>query len=215
MPEDDVRVLGLDEAGRGCVLGPLVVGAYLWEGSTDDALVDAGAGDSKKMSAKKRVRVREALSPLGTWTVREISANTIDRGNLNALEEDAIVALIREHTPDRVIIDALGHPRTMPATIERLRRRLGEDAPEILMEPKADANHPVVGAASVFAKTHRDEVCEGLKGAHGDFGSGYPSDPKTRRWILHHFEEQTPLPFFVRTRWGTIETLRQQALFST
>ncbi len=195
------------------MLGPLVVGAYLWEGDGDAPLVEAGAGDSKKMSAKKRNKVREQLSALGSFTVREISANTIDHGNLNELEEEAIVALIRAHAPDRVIIDALGHPKTMPATIERLKRRLGEGAPEILMEPKADMNHPVVGAASVFAKTHRDAVCEGLKDEHGDFGSGYPSDPKTRTWILHHFVEGSPLPFFVRTRWGTVENLRQQALF--
>lgn len=83
------------------------------------------------------------------------------------------------------------------------------------MEPKADANFPACGAASIFAKTHRDAHIDALREEHGDFGSGYPSDPKTRGWLEEHARTGEPWPAFVRTRWSTIDNISQQLLFGT
>ncbi|MCB9681289.1 MAG: ribonuclease HII [Alphaproteobacteria bacterium] len=203
-----MRVLGIDEAGRGCVLGPLVVAGFLT--TADDAtLRAAGAGDSKAMSAKRRDAARARLAELGTADVRPISATAIDAGNLNTLEHDAILDLIRTWRPDRVIVDALGHPRTLPATVDAFRAHLARDglAPEIVMVPKADATWPACGAASVFAKTTRDALLDDVRAAHEPFGSGYPSDPVTRAWLARHHASGAPWPPFVRTRWGTIRDL--------
>ena len=60
-----MKTLGLDEAGRGCVLGPLVVGAFCFEGDSDELVRQAGATDSKKLSARKRQRIRGLLPDLG------------------------------------------------------------------------------------------------------------------------------------------------------
>jgi ribonuclease HII len=209
-----MRVLGIDEAGRGCVLGPLVVAGFLAE-VDDDALLAAGAADSKSLSAARREERREALASLGQPDVREITASDIDAGNLNKLEEDVIVDLIRTWRPDHVIIDALGHPKTLPATMTRLLSQLTDldPTPTIVMEPKADANHPPVGAASIFAKTHRDARIAALRESHGDFGSGYPSDPKTRGWLVEVAATGADWPSFVRTRWSTVSTIAQQVLF--
>ena len=163
---------------------------------------------------KKRGIARANLTALGTGTIHRVTATEIDRANLNELEEHAILSLVRRFEPDIVIIDALGHPSTIPATLQRLNRRLRKDGPSIqwIMEPKADATYPVVGAASIFAKLDRDTAIDELKSSFGDFGSGYPSDPKTKKWLADWHETTKPWPAFVRTRWGTVRNLGQRSL---
>lgn len=204
-----MRVLGIDEAGRGCVLGPLVVGGWLVEDPDDDALRAMGVEDSKRLSPKRRAAVRDALGGIGIPAVREIPPSAIDSGNLNALEEAVIVALVIEARPDHVIVDALGHPRTLPALQARLAAEVAEHglAPTWHIAPKADRDFPVCGGASIVAKTHRDAHLDALRAAWGDLGSGYPSDPVTRRWLAAHRATGAAWPEFVRTRWGTIRDL--------
>lgn len=207
-----MKVLGIDEAGRGCVLGDLVVAGFFVESPDDDVLRAAGAADSKRLSPKRRAAAREALSALGQADIRPIAPEAIDGGNLNVLEEEAIVDLIERWAPDRVYIDALGHPATLPATMERLRRAVRRPDLELVIEPKADHTYPVVGAASIFAKTTRDDALAAWADAHGPLGSGYPSDPKTRAWLTAWAASREPWPPFVRTRWQTVRDLAQTTL---
>ena len=207
----DVRLLGIDEAGRGCVLGSLVVGAYLTE-HPEETLRAAGAGDSKRMSMTRREQARSRLESLGEMHVREITAAQIDAGNLNTLEEEAIVSILQQTRPDEVRIDALGPPSGIPRVIERLQAAL-DFQPTWVMQPKADHTFAVVGAASIVAKTTRDRALAALDAEHGPLGSGYPSDPVTRAWLLELARARQPWPHFVRTRWGTVQTLSQQAMF--
>lgn len=205
-------VLGLDEAGRGCVLGPLVVGAFYCDEGNLAAMKEAGVTDSKKLSAKKRQRLLGLLPSHGTGRVTEVSPAQIDAANINTLEEAAFIDHIVHFRPDAVYLDAPVHPRGIPKLRERLQRALQRHnlSPEMIIEPKADLTYTVVGASSIFAKVHRDAQIEAL----GEVGSGYPSDPKTRSWIKGFFDRNEPLPACVRKRWGTIETLRQQSLLS-
>lgn len=208
------RVMGIDEAGRGCVFGDLVVAAFLVEPLDDGALRTAGADDSKRLTAERRAGVRAALGALGQASVRRISPARIDTGNLNHLEEEAIVDLLRELRPDVVVIDALGHPSTLAATADRLRAALPASLrPEVRIEPKADQNHAVVGAASIVAKTLRDELLAEHAATHGELGSGYPGDPKTRAWLQAWARTGKEWPPFVRTKWSTVTALRQGGLF--
>jgi ribonuclease HII len=202
-----VRVLGIDEAGRGCVLGDLFVAGFLYTGDDPGALHAAGARDSKTLSASRRRSVRETLAALGTAHVVRIPPVAIDAGNLNALEEAAIAGLIVTFRPDLAILDALGPPSGTDRVIARLRKLIAPLDPEIRIEPKADRNHPVCGAASIFAKTARDAALAEIDAAHGPLGSGYPSDPVTRAWLEAHAATGDPWPDFVRTRWGTITSL--------
>lgn len=207
-------MLGIDEAGRGCVLGPLVVASFVVEASAEAALWAAGVDDSKALSPKRRDEVRLRIEAMGDFAVRPIPATAIDGGNLNRLEEEAIAELVRAARPDRVIVDALGHPRTLPAVVARLRAMVGPEVdPEWQMEPKADANHAPVAAASIFAKTTRDAALAALDAEWGPLGSGYPSDPVTRDWLAAWSVSGRPWPGFVRTRWKTIDLLAQQTLF--
>lgn len=204
-----MRWLGIDEAGRGCVFGDLVVAGFVFEGPEQTPLTEAGATDSKKLSAKRRMAARTRLEALGTPRIEHITPGQIDAGNLNHLEEEAIAAIVRATEPDVVIVDALGHPSTLEATRRRLAQAVWPLTPRWTIEPKADLNHPVCGAASIFAKTTRDAALHELIAEYGPLGSGYPSDPKTRTWITEHARTGAPWPSFVRTRWGTIQDLSQ------
>lgn len=206
-----MRVLGLDEAGRGAVLGPLVVGAFLVSDAELERLGATGVTDSKLLSAARREALIEPLGTIGRWAVEPIEPAQIDEGNLNTLEEDAFVRLILSLRPDRVIIDAPCNPRGIPAFCKRLLSRL-DYTPGLVVEPKADLNHLPCGAASVFAKVHRDRALREL-GPAALLGSGYPSDPVTRAWIQGFLSRGEALPSAVRRRWGTIGALQQQSLF--
>lgn len=203
-----MRILGLDEAGRGCVLGPLVMGGFLFDGVDQEELRRAGAADSKAISAARREAALPRLLALGTLSLRRVEPIEIDEGNLNELEIRAFISLVAELRPDRVYLDAPVHPRGIPRLQARLVRETGVS--EWIIEPKADATWPVVGAASIGAKLARDAAIHAL----GNVGSGYPSDPVTRALLADLLRGGQPLPAWVRARWGTIEALRQQALFS-
>jgi len=196
------------------VLGPLVVGGFLCDADTSDALDAAGVDDSKKLSPKKRRALREILPSHGTPFLREVSPAQIDACNINTLEEEAFFEIIVEARPDHVTIDAPCHPAAIPNFLARLKTRLtalGMALPGFTVEPKADANYPVVGAASIVAKVHRDAAIAAL----GPVGSGYPSDPVTRAWIQGFMARKEDLPDCVRKRWGTIEALKQAQLFGS
>jgi len=204
-----MRVLGLDEAGRGSVLGPLVVGAFLYEGGDQAPLRAAGADDSKVLTARRRLEVRARLESLGVPATVSIAATAIDEGNVNELEIDAFVELVARFRPDRVYLDAPVSPRGIPRLRDRLAQRTG--VKDWVVENKADATWPVVGAASIWAKTTRDAAIEAI----GDIGSGYPSDPHTRAVLARLLGSGQALPDWVRTRWSTLDQLRQQSLFGS
>jgi ribonuclease HII len=208
-------ILGIDEAGRGCVLGALFVGAYVVDVEDELALRAAGAADSKALTAARRRAARESLSVLGRCDVRQVAAREIDGASLNALEEAVVADLVRTWRPGLVRMDALGPPAGIGRMIARIEALLPRRVrkPKWVVEPKADATFALVGAASIFAKTDRDQALEALAAEHGPLGSGYPHDPVTRSWLAAHAETGRPWPAFVRTKWETIRVLAQPSLF--
>lgn len=211
-----MRILGLDEAGRGSVLGPLVVGAFCYEGEPVDAgaldpLAALGAADSKTLTPARRRAARSRLAQVGVERWVTIPATRIDEGNVNTLEEEAFLTLVAALAPDRVYLDAPVHPAGIPRLRDRLITRSG--VRDWVVENKADGRWPVVGAASLVAKTERDDAIDRLTEVLGPIGSGYPSDPATRARLTEWLRTDAPLPDCVRTRWGTLQVLRQQGLW--
>ena len=211
--DNETIVMGLDEAGRGCIIGDLVVGAFWTTADKLTALKETGATDSKKLSLKKRERILGLLPAIGEQARVHITPAQIDNGNLNTLEEEAFVELISQVKPHQIFIDAPTHPSGIPAVQRRLEQALiqrkaytKENLPTFTIEPKADLNYPIVSAASIVAKVHRDRCLENTPAE----GSGYPSDPKTRRWLKEYIRTKTPFPPCVRQRWGTIDKLKTE-----
>ncbi|KAF8507668.1 ribonuclease H-like domain-containing protein [Gautieria morchelliformis] len=168
---DGPYILGVDEAGRGPVLGPLVYGVAYCPVSYQEKLDGMGFADSKTLTHDTRANLLASLSldpeSLG-WSVRVISPQAISSGmlrhppiNLNQQSQEATVLLIREVLGSgiklsEVYVDALGPSIPYQAYLSSLFPTLS-----ITVKPKADSIYTIVGAASVAAKVTRDAWIEG------------------------------------------------------
>lgn len=243
LPHEKLKLIGgIDEAGRGSVIGPLVVAGVVLPETKLDKLVALEVKDSKQLSPAKRNELFGKILKLTTkWEFAEISPQSIDaaikaeKSNLNKLELQHMARICLSLAPDTVYVDALGPEARVFETklwevIQLEGRRntkwaLGRDYShgestvekynlQIIAKNKADETIPVVSAASILAKVQRDKQIEKLKVEYGeDFGSGYPSDPLTRT-TLKKWITQGVLPAFVRKQWETIKELQDELSFS-
>ncbi len=207
---------GVDEAGRGAVVGPMVVAAYMLNLRHGKRLRELGVVDSKSITRARREKIYEELMELGgkyvtaIVTPRMIDAALRQKGGvgLNTLEAEIITRLINTLKPGRVYIDS---PDRNTARFKRLIAEGLESSSGLICENKADSKYVMVSAASIIAKVTRDRLVERLHKRYGDFGSGYPSDPKTRRYISGCLRSGR-LPPIVRKGWKTVSLLRQTTL---
>lgn len=204
-------VLGIDEAGRGPIIGPMIVAGVLLDENMVSELVVSGVRDSKELTPHRRRRLaEEVLEKAYAVIIVKVPPSLIDSVNLNRLEEDTFRYIAgRAHILARgslaaVYADAVG-------STERLSEILRAALPSgvtVKVAPKADQLYPPVSAASIIAKVVRDEEIERLRRLHGLRGSGYPTDPETLEWIREAYTRSpdSPPPFIRRT-WGTLRTL--------
>jgi ribonuclease HII len=206
-------VLGLDEAGRGAALGPLVVAGVAIEREREGGLWAKGARDSKALSRPRRKEVLRELFCAGLrgW-VMVIPPQTIDQASLTLLELGAMAEIVRKLGPDQVVLDPPVGPTALPRFLAAFCRAAGIPRERVCSFPKADAQHPVVAAASLLAKVVRDGHVAALRRLYGDFGWGYPGEGKAqeflRRWLLAFGE----LPPICRRRWRSVRALLAQEL---
>ena len=209
---------GVDEAGRGCVVGPLVVAGVSVSNAGEKKLKELGVKDSKKLTPRRRESLyKEILTGCERVHVERISPAEIDAvvktgrkfRKLNYLEA---VYFAR-------VIDRLGARKATVDASDSIARRFGGYVTENLSTPckvvsahKADRDNVVVSAASIVAKVVRDSEVAALRALHGDFGSGYPSDPDTRDFFMEVVRRGSPLPDYVRKSWKTWERLGQTVL---
>mmetsp|Transcript_21500 Transcript_21500/g.51298 ORF Transcript_21500/g.51298 Transcript_21500/m.51298 type:complete len:392 (+) Transcript_21500:228-1403(+) len=210
-------VLGIDEAGRGCSLGPMVYGCAYWSKDVDDS-IPKGFRDSKQMKEEERNKLFEELKdhPDIGYALRSILPSEISRNmlrpssqvyNLNQMSHDAAILLIRKVVDAGVnvtdaYIDTVGNP-------ESYQRKLEREFPAVrfVVESKADANYAPCSAASVVAKVMRDRLLENWKFSESsdishDFGSGYPSDPRCKKWMEDLADPVFGYPDIVRFSWA-------------
>lgn len=204
------RILGLDEAGRGSVIGPLVVGGFLIERSNIDRLIAAGARDSKALAPEKRERVYLDLPAIGECDSVVLPPREIDqyvaRGRLNELEARAFGALVSRLGPDEVHADACD---PVPRRFARAIARWSGRSVRILARHHADRDDPIVGAASIVAKVRRDRAIERLRRQLGEgVGSGYPSDPRTIEFLRDRLKVEVVVPAWVRASWATMQRVK-------
>lgn len=207
-----MKILGIDEAGRGCVAGPLVMCGYLVDEKDVAKLKGIGVKDSKMLTAARREKLLPNLEKIAEdYVLLSISAENIDKlrtvSNLNKMEIERMQQLINIFAPDRVIIDALeSNERKFLA---KVMCGIKVDT-EIIAENFADKNYVEVGAASIIAKVNRDAEITKLHNIYGDFGSGYSSDPKTITFLKEWIKKKHELPSFVRKSWMTIQWIREE-----
>lgn len=206
------KVIGVDEAGRGPVIGSLFIGFSIINlNSLDDLndyqmkLKELGVRDSKKVAPKKRNQIYNQLKPLMDMKYAQLTPALIDNNEkvgstLNELEISAIIQILDSEKPQLVIIDGL---TSKPEKFgDELLKRLSFDC-KIISENKADDKYELVGAASIIAKELREQEIAQIKiNINLDVGSGYPSDPKTKLFIKEHYASKD-FDFIFRKSWAT------------
>ena len=190
----------------------MVFGACVIEEQDIETLRSMGTRDSKRLSAKRRRTLRAQLEEcVVAWRTIEISARAIDQRSINDLGKDAIVDLVTELKPDVVVVDAPVPPRGIPAyrgELERMLALRGVNSVQIIAENKADDTYACCAAASIFAKTTRDQILADICTATGfNLGSGYPSDPRTVAFLQQSWQQDRAFPPWVRTKWETVRRI--------
>jgi ribonuclease HII len=212
-----MRVAGVDEAGRGCFIGPLVVAGASFDSGNVQTLMDLGVKDSKKLTAKKRESLAPEIEKLASGIKYfDLQPNSIDAvvnravklKRLNYLEAVAMANVIRHLAPEEAYVDASDvDDERYGVTILRLLRV----KPRLICEHKADFNYPVVSAASILAKVRRDSIVASFRAEYGDFNSGYPSDDRAQEWLVEWYREHRSWPCIVRQSWEPVKKVRFDA----
>ncbi|MFB6148785.1 MAG: ribonuclease HII [Halobacteriales archaeon] len=198
-----MAICGVDEAGKGPVLGSMFVAAVR---VTDPTALPAGIADSKQLTPAQREEFAARLRATDAVTigVAEITPDRIDapQTDMNTLtvagHAEALTTITTDG--DRVVVDAGDVDAARFA--RRVTGRVDTDI-ELTAEHGADDRHAIVGAASVIAKVERDAHIETLAEEYGAIGSGYPSDPTTREFLKEYVDEHGTLPACARGSWQT------------
>jgi ribonuclease HII len=207
-------ICGVDEAGKGSVLGPMVVAAI--GVSSEDILADLGVKDSKLLSARERERLYAILRKKCRVAVVRLDAQEIDTirkdMTLNAAVARAHAQVITKLSPVCAYVDACDVNTFRYA--EMVKNHLKHPC-EIVSEHHADEKYPVVSAASIIAKVTRDRAIATLAKKYGEIGSGYPSDPVTIRFLNYYIDEHRIPPLIARKSWKTVSAILAKMTQST
>jgi ribonuclease HII len=216
-----LRVCGVDDAGRGPVIGPLVIAGVIIEEDKLDRLKTLGLKDSKQLLPAARVRLsKEIPGIVDDYHVVELGTDELDRivnrapkfQRLNLLEAKVMAQVIERLRPELVYVDSSD---TRP---ERFKNNILDClsfTPRIVSEHKADVNYPVVSAASIMAKVHRDSRIEEIKKEYGEIGSGYAHDVVTIKFLRDYYSDHGDFPPIVRRSWKTLGNIVRDLTQST
>lgn len=212
-----MKILGIDEAGRGPVIGSMTIAGVMIEEEKEENLKNIGVKDSKLLAPRKRAQLKDSVEEIAlAYKVIEVSVDEIDESvagnNLNWLEAIKSALIINELKPDVAIIDC---PMKNTKSYSDYLEKLLTHKCKLICENKADANYPVVSAASILAKEERERLVHEIKmKIRVDIGSGYPSDPKTKEFVAEYYNKY---PELFRKSWSTYkkaaEKGKQKTLF--
>jgi len=210
-----VLVGGVDEAGRGPVIGPMVLVLAVIDESKLGKLEELEVKDSKELSPERREELYpEIVKLLDDLVIVKILPAEIDafvegRGGLNELEALKTAQMVTQakKRPEILYVDA---PDPNPAKyVQRIERYL-QDPPRIIAENGADAKYPIVSAASIVAKVERDREVKKIEERYGSFGTGYPHDDRTVHFLENLVQKNGGFPGIVRKSWSTAKRILER-----
>lgn len=212
------RIAGIDDAGRGSILGPLVIAGVSMVEEKLGYLAEMGVRDSKLLSPAGREELYSKITDLASQvSILKLSPKEIDEyvlkgkkyRRLNYLEAMATARVVDRLDADVIYVDASD---VNPERFKEDILSMTEKKAKIISAHHADRLYPIVSAASIVAKVSRDHELRILTEEFGEMGSGYPADERTitflRRWVREHGE----LPPFARKSWKTAAKLLNQRL---
>ncbi len=200
-------IAGIDEAGRGPALGPMVLSVATIEKKDEEKLKKLGVKDSKLLKAAERERQCTVLGKLlHEFHSVSLEASEIDllrdRKSLNEIEAMRIGYLLNKlrKKPKVVYVDS---PDPIAKNFGKRIEKYISFGITIKAEHKADTTYPIVSAASIIAKVERDAAIQRLCRKYGKLGSGYPHDPDTIAFLCNWVKKNKSLPDFARKSWET------------
>lgn len=208
-------LIGIDDAGRGPLIGPMILAGVLINSSDEKKLKELGAKDSKLLLHSQRVSLaKEIKSQIIKSEIIQANPDEIDDfvlggKNLNTLEAMKMAQVINKLNNKKekitVIVDCPSvNTSSWQVKLESFIEHL--DNLTIKCEHKADFNHPVVSAASILAKVQREDEVAKIKAKYGNIGSGYPSDPATKEFLKQNGKKLGDSGIF-RKSWATWQAL--------
>lgn len=211
-------VTGIDESGRGAVIGPLVVAGVTIDIKSEKKLKALGVKDSKELTPGKREELYKEIEKVAKDIfVLKVAPCRIDTYrkmgiNLDKIEAMKMAEIVDYKSGSKVIIDSLTHnPKKFKKVVESFVKNKGS---ELIVENYMDETMVSVSAASIVAKVERDKEIDELKKQVGiDFGVGYPHDPLTIQFLEQTIKNSKgkELPDYIRKSWVTTEMLQEKA----
>ncbi|MGD1837342.1 MAG: ribonuclease HII [Nitrososphaeraceae archaeon] len=209
---------GIDEAGRGSVLGPLVVAGISIKNENIAKLHDLGVKDSKEVPARKRFDLFDKIIDIAELTcIYKLNCKTIDNhvynNKLNKLEAKTMANIINNLIVKEVYIDSCDVNSLRYKEV--VKKNVIQKNVKIYSMHKADKNNPVVSAASIIAKVIRDREIKKIRERFDNIGSGYPSDEITTNFIKQWVSLYNEPPRFARRSWKTVKNIlnRQSSIY--
>jgi len=205
-------ICGIDEAGRGPVIGPMVMSGILIEESNIPKLKSLGVKDSKLLTKQQRnLLFKKIIKTVKDYKIIIIPPKEIDNAlesdhlNLNWLEAHKSAEIINKLKPDKVIVDS---PSNNCEAYTRYLRKLlhNPKSLQLICIHKADVKHPEVGAASILAKVTRDKEMEKIQEKYGNCGPGYMSNEITQKFLAKNWEKH---PEIFRHSWISYKNHKQ------
>jgi ribonuclease HII len=204
---------GVDEAGRGPIIGPMVMATVFMREADLDKLKLLGVKDSKLLSKQKREELYDdILDIVADYKIVIVPNTEIDEAvngkesNLNRLELIKTAEMLNSIPElEKAYVDCPSI--NMVAYNKDLMHEINNKKLRLVAEHKADMNYPIVAAASILAKVTRDREIEKIMQQFDvDFGSGYLTDPKTIAFLEKNYDKY---PFF-RKSWSTWKNLAKK-----
>lgn len=215
--------IGIDDAGRGPLIGPMVLAGVLITKEQEDKLKSLKIRDSKIVSQNERVKLAKIIKENSlNHKIVKVSPNEIDQSlntgtNLNTLEaiKTAVIINFLNSKKEKITVIVDCPSVNTVAWQKTLEGYVGHKENLIIKcEHKADANHVSAAAGSILAKTTREEEVEKIKKEFGNIGSGYPSDPSTKEFLKKRGKDLADSGLFRKT-WSTWKKLFPDAEQST
>ncbi|MBW3011653.1 ribonuclease HII [Candidatus Woesearchaeota archaeon] len=205
-------ICGIDEAGKGPCIGPLVMCGLCVDEKDELKLKVLGVKDSKMLTPLRRQLLFDEIKKIAkSYKIVKVWPDEIDKAvnsmssSLNQLESEKSAEIINELKPEKAILDC---PSPNKKDYKFMVTKNLKVKAVLVPEHKADAKYPVVSAASILAKVERDREIEKLKQKYNvDFGSGYTSDEVTQSFIKENWENPEYKPMF-RMSWESLKRLK-------
>ena len=202
-----MKILGVDEAGRGPVIGPMVMAGVML--NEKDLHLIKGSKDSKLLTHEKRIELDKKIKKNARYKVLVISPEIIDNAilseelNLNWLEAHKQAEIINYLQPDKAIIDCPSI--NINSYKNYLQNLIKNKNIKLIVEHKADFNHLICSAASILAKVERENQMDKIKQKYGNCGPGYPSNKTTQEFTKKNWNKY---PEIFRKTWSTFKRIK-------